>query len=194
MFVKGGRLEPNANALPPFEDQWVEFIGLLDQWRLDNPKRLFRSLVQLDRWRTSYWVLRQINMWGDEVMARGKAKTSARTATSGKQWTTFVEISLAGHDMEAIEKEFGTVDALFDALSTMLTEGYRISLAYNPQNDAIIASVTCKDEESHNAGCTYTSFAMDWVMALKIAAYKHFVVTEQNWIGVAGTSTRPSFG
>lgn len=183
-----------ARELPDFSEQWEEFIALLDSWRVENPRRLFKSLAIADRWRTSYWVLRQINQWGVETMARGKAKTSVRTAASGKQWTNFVEISLAGHDMEKIEQEFGTTDALFDALTTMLGEGYRVSLSYNPQNDAIIASVTCKDDESVNAGCTYTSFAVDWVTALKIAAYKHFVVTEQNWIGVAGVSSRPAFG
>lgn len=187
-------MEPIARELLDFPEQWEGFIELLNDWRVNNPRRLFKSLYHSDRWRTSYWVLRQLNMWGCEVMARGKARTSARTQASGKQWTTFVEISLAGHDMAQIEAHFGTDDALFDALTTMLGEGYRISLSYNPQNDAIIASVTCKDDESVNAGCTYTSFAMDWVGALRIAAYKHFVVTEQNWVGVAGISTRPAFG
>lgn len=127
-------------------------------------------------------------------MARGKPKQAARPTARGNQWTNFVEISLAGHDLAQIDAAFGDVDTLMDALSSMLTEGYRVSLSYNPQNDAIIASVTCKDDESVNTGCTFTSFAMDWLGALRIAAYKHFVVTEQNWIGVAGTSTRPTFG
>jgi hypothetical protein len=177
-----------------FDEQWNDLIRWLDDQRGTNTRQWFLSLVRHDRWRTSYLVLRQINLWGVETMARGKSKTSVRTAAGGKQWTNFVEISLAGHDMAQIEAAFGTVDALFDALTTMLGEGYRLSMSYNPQNDAVIASVTCKDEESVNAGCTYTSFATDWVTALKIAAYKHFVVTEQNWLGVAGISTRPAFG
>lgn len=187
-------MEPMGRQLPAFDEQWEMFIDLLDAWRTEEPRRLFKSLVTMDRWRVSYWVLRQLNLWSVETMARGKTKAAARTAPGAKQWTNFVEISLAGHDMAMIEAEMGSVDALFDALSTMFTEGYRISLSHNVQNDAIIASVTCKDDESVNAGCTFTSFAGDWVTALKIAAYKHFVVTEQNWIGVAGVSTRPSFG
>ena len=163
-------MEPIAKALPDFSEQWSDFIDLLDTWRVGEPRRLFRSLYHLDRWRVSYWVLRQLNLWGDETMARGKAKPNARPAAGNKQWTNFVEISLAGHDMAAIDAEFSSADALFDALSTMLTEGYRISLSHNVQNDAIIASVTCKDDESVNAGCTYTSFAGDWVTALRIAA------------------------
>lgn len=187
-------MEPKGSAPFSFDDQWVELIAHLDSQRADNSREWFKSLVRHDRWRTSYWVLRQLNLWGVETMARGAKKPLAAKAAANKQWTTFVEISLAGHDMAQIEAEMGSVDALFDALSVMLTEGYRISLSHNVQNDAIIASVTCKDEDSVNAGCTFTSFAKDWVTALKIAAYKHYVVTEQNWIGVAGQSTAPAFG
>lgn len=187
-------MESIAGVLPSFSEQWEELMALFDEWRVETPRRLFCSLARMDRWRTSYWVLNQINLMGVEIMARGKTKSVQKPAQGGKQWTTFVEISLAGHELAQIESQFGTVDSLFDAMHNMLVDGYRISLSHNVQNDAIIASVTCKDEESVNAGCTFTSFAVDWVMALKIACYKHYVVTEQNWIGVAGTASRPAFG
>lgn len=177
-----------------FSEEWDDLIAYLDHRRRDNPRQAFKAHWRDDRWRTSYWVLRQINLMGAEIMARGTKKPVQVPASKGKQWTTFVEISMAGHSLEDVEAAFASPDAVFDALSTMLTEGYRVSLSHNVQNDAIIASVTCKDEDSTNAGCTFTSFAGDWATALKIACYKHFVVTEQNWIGVAGTSTRPLFG
>lgn len=177
-----------------FSEQWSELITLLDSHRQLNAREWFRSLVRHDRWRTSYWVLRQLHEWGHETMARGTRKPAVTKAAANKQWTTFVEISLAGHDMAKIEAEFSSPDALFDSLSNMFAAGYRISLSHNVQNDAIIASVTCKDDDSVNAGCTFTSFAGDWFTALKIAAYKHFVVTQENWIGVAGKTDRPMFG
>lgn len=192
--IVSDRLFDSGELMQTFSEQWDDLIAWLDRERRDQPRQWFRSLVCHDRWRTSYWVMRQINEWGKETMARGKSKPSTAKTASNKQWTTFVEISLAGHDLADIEQAFGTVDALFDALHNMLVDGYRVSLSHNVQNDAIIASVTCKDEDSTNAGCTYTSFAADWVTALKIAAYKHYIVTEQNWLGVAGTSTKPAFG
>lgn len=194
MGVGGVRMEPIAKSAPDFALQWDEFVEYLDNLRVADPRAAFVSLVRHDRWRTSYWVLRQINLMGVETMARGRTKTTQKPSNGSKQWTTFVEISLAGHSMEAVDAAYSSPDALFDGIHNMLVEGNRISLSHNVQNDAIIASVTCKDEESVNAGCTYTSFAMDWFTALKIAAYKHYVVTDGNWIGVAGKTERPMFG
>jgi hypothetical protein len=125
---------------------------------------------------------------------RGKAKTPPKAAASNKQWTTFVEISLAGHSLEDVNTAFGDIDTLGDAIQTMAQQGYRVSISHSPANDAMIASVTCKADGDPNEGCTMTSFAMDWVTALRIACYKHFVVTEQVWAGAGGNPDRPMFG
>jgi hypothetical protein len=177
-----------------FEEEWAEYIATLDVQRQTVPRQWFRSLIFHDRWRTSYWVCRQFNLWVQEEQMRGKAKVAPKKAQGAKQWTTFVEIPLAGHSIEDVNKAFGDPDVLGDSIQTMAQSGYRISLSYSPSNDAMIASATCKDDEDVNAGCTMTSFAMDWVTALRIMCYKHFVVTKENWAGLANNPDRPMYG
>lgn len=177
-----------------FSVQFRDLVAFLDQQRVDATRQWFISLIRHDRWRTSQWVCRQINLWSVETMARGKTKAVATSAKKNNQWTTFVEISLAGHDLEAVNAEYGDPERLFDAVQEMVGGGYRVSLSYNEQNDAMIASATCKDDDSVNSGCTFTSFAQDWVTALRIMCYKHFVVTGQVWVGQGGTVSRPAFG
>jgi hypothetical protein len=177
-----------------FNDEFEDLIVYLDTFRREMPYDWFYSMVIHDRHRVSYWVLRQLNMWGKEAMARGTAKKPAAKKPAGAAWTTFVEISLADYKLEQIEQAFGDPEKVFEAVESMARDGYRISLSYNEQNDAIIASVTCKDDASPNAGCTYTSFAGDWLSALRVAAFKHYVVAAQVWVGDDGTVTRPLFG
>lgn len=177
-----------------FTEEWADYIAWLDVERQARPREWFRSTVFHDRWRTAYWVCRQLNLWVQEGSMRGKGKSVAKKATNAKQWTTFVEISLAGHSLEQVNEAFGDSDALGDAIQTMAQTGYRISISHSPANDAMIASATCKAEGDVNEGCTMTSFAMDWVTALRIMCYKHFVVTKEDWGGAAGDPDRPMFG
>jgi len=127
-------------------------------------------------------------------MARGVKKVDSSPVSKGANWTTFVEISLAGHTMSQIRDEYPTVESVYDKFNGFIGEGYRVSFSYNEQNDAVIVSVTCKVLASPNAGCTYTSFAGDWFFALQIALYKHYVVTKGDWSAAAAANSRPAFG
>jgi hypothetical protein len=177
-----------------FSEEWSEYIAWLDRERQAKPREWFRSLVRHDRWRTAYWLCRQVNLYAQESAMRGKTKPQAKKPVGAKQWTTFVEISLAGHSLEDVNTAFGDPDTLSDAIQTLAQAGYRISLSHSPANDAMIASVTCKAEGDTNEGCTMTSFAMDWVTALRIACYKHFVVAKEDWGGAGSDPDRPMFG
>nr|CRY95062.1 hypothetical protein [uncultured prokaryote] len=127
-------------------------------------------------------------------MARGKGVTKSQPAATNERWTTFVEITLDGHSKEDITTAFPTVDDVHDVVTDMLTEGYRFSFTHNKQNDAIIVSVTSKDENSPNFGCTFTSFAGDWFTALRVAAYKHVIVAEGQWVRDGKPVARAEFG
>lgn len=177
-----------------FAEEWAAYIAWMDGERWRDPRGWFRSLVRHDKYRTSYWVCRQLTLWVEEMGMRGKAKPVQKKAAASKQWTTFVEVPLSGHTLEDINETFGDPDALSDAIQTLAQGGYRVAISYSPANDAMIASLTCKAEGDVNEGCTMTSFALDWVTALRIMCYKHFVIAKENWGGIAGDPDRPMFG
>lgn len=158
------------------------------------PERSLRLLyADFYGWK-SVSVLRVLNLIGSAKMARGKGATKNGTGTAKQQWTTFVDVPVSGDDWPLVLKEYGDYESLNEALAGLVGNGYRVSFSYNPANDAIICSVTCKDEESVNNGMTMTSFAGTWPEALMVAAYKHYVVTKQNWAKAASASGGPRFG
>jgi hypothetical protein len=41
--------------------------------------------------------------------------------------------------------------------------------------------MTCNNDKDANCGYTMTSFAPTWFDAVRVAMFKHFVLTEGNW-------------
>lgn len=127
-------------------------------------------------------------------MARGKSNAKPETNRTPGQWTQFVDISLAGYTQGDIQGAFPKSELVVDALTGLLENGYRVSLSYNQQTDAFIASCTCKDETAPNGGKTFNSFAETWYEALQVTLFKHFVVTKTVWANNLDQAERPRFG
>lgn len=127
-------------------------------------------------------------------MARGQGKQSGGGSAKSGQWTQFVDISLAGVTEKDIELAFGDGDTLADALSGLLSSGYRLGISYDSGRDCFIASLTCKADGSPNEGCTVTSFAASWYQALMVTCYKHFKVAGEVWPKARNQAGGPSFG
>ena len=173
---------------------FVDYIATLDERRQSDPRTAVRRLFEERRWSTAHWVIRQLNLWGLETMARGKGQGKSSGSTEKQQWTTFVEISLAGHTREAIMEAVPDFDTVFNKSSELLQDGYRIAFSYNSANDAFTVSVTCRDDDSPNKGMTFTAFAGDWYTALQVALYKHYVVAEGDWNTISAPRQLPLFG
>lgn len=167
---------------PAFDEQWAEYIAF-ERHRIETVPTVWLSQFHFgNKHRVSYWVFKLINYWGEVQMARGAKQTTATNAKSVNQWTKFVDISLGETTLKDVGVEYPTIDEVNEHLSNALMNGYRLSVSYNPANDAVIASFTCKDEESVNAGCTLSAFAGTWADAISVLLYKHYVIAKQNWI------------
>jgi len=127
-------------------------------------------------------------------MARGRGSKQGDSGRGDSGWTKFIEISLEGHSIDDVLAKYGSPDQLFDAIGQLLETGHRVSLTYNYQNDSVVASLTGRGEDCRNDGMTVTSYAEDWVTALQVAAYKHFVVAAGAWEKHAKTRTQGAFG
>jgi hypothetical protein len=125
-----------------------------------------------------------------------KSSKPGRALAGGKSgWqTVFVDIPLSGVTMEEIDSVYAQSDTVYDGLEGLLGSQYRVGFAYNVQNDAVICSVTCKDEDGVNSGKTFTSFAGTWYDALRVSLYKHYVICEEKWPGEGSKSGKVAFG
>lgn len=179
---------PNTN------DEWADHWAIERDKFLANPRAEFRSFARwYGRWK-SRDLLVILNIYlGVGEMARG-TKKPATTAAVRNQWTEFVDIPLTEDDFEQIGKAFPDIETTDEAIADLLSQGYRVSLSYNSNNDAFIASVTCKNEDDENHGKTFNAFAGSWVEALQCALYKHYVKARKNWGGGSEKPVRPRFG
>lgn len=177
-----------------FEVQWREYLAHLKERSLDDPRAALANLIFTHRWRVTYWTLDIVNFTMEVMMARGKKpNTAAKDAGNGYS-TVFVEIPLGETKDTDIARFFGGSDALSGHVEDCIRSGYRIGVTYNPQNDAVIASLTCREAADVNAGCTVTAFAEDWVTAIQVVLYKHLVIAQKNWRANEVKQQRPRFG
>lgn len=131
----------------------------------------------LDRTTTAETLTRILALRGATM-----AKTQGKTAESGdSQWTRFVDIPFVGYTKEDVNDRYGSWDDFHSDLAALLSSGYRVGVSYSEKQSAFIVSVTCRDAASPNHGCTFSSFARDWLTALQVALFKHFVIVSEVW-------------
>lgn len=179
---------PNSN------EEWEEFWDI-ERARVEaEPAQWFRSWVKFFPTWKGRETLRLLNRSMFLIMARGKGNAQATPNNSSFDRSKFLDINLVEADWPEIIRTYGNPDILVDAVSDLLEAGYRVGLSHNPQNDAFICSVTCRDTESPNNGYTFNSFAETWFEALQAGMYKHYVKTGKNWLSSEAKKTRPKFG
>lgn len=108
-------------------------------------------------------------------MARKKERNAA------DDWKGFVNYHLPIEVKKEAEKYRESWDLLGDILPTLVGQRYKVSLSYNPKDDAVVASATCKDPVDANYQRTLTAFGPDVHEAVLRLCYIHFVVFEGTW-------------
>lgn len=161
---------------------------------IERPRAALDWLRFQHKWSVGGWLFNSFVDAGVCEMARGKGVGARKSADAKGGWTQFVDISLVGVEVETLMENYATADQVYDAVAGLIEDGYRLSLVYNAQNDAIICSLTCRDEGSVNAGLTFNSFADTWWDAIRVALVKHFEVAKGTWTPAAGKVTRNRYG
>lgn len=106
-------------------------------------------------------------------------KRKARKTTD--DWKGFVNYHLPNDVKKAAEEYRGSWDLLGNIVPSFVESRYKVSLSFNPKDDAVIASATCKDPTSPNYQRTLTAFAPDVHESLLRLCYIHYVVFEEVW-------------
>lgn len=160
----------------------------------EDPERWFRWLIFAHKYSNGITIVKTLNLIGELIMARGKAKGKSSTDKRQEQWTQFVNIPLTEDDYTEIEAFMHDNGVVYQQYGELLLAGYRVSFAWNDQNQAIICSVTCRGDDDINNGLTYTSFAGTWYEALAVALYKYYTVAKGDLRSASLPDARPRFG
>ena len=75
-----------------------------------------------------------------------------------------------------------------------MSDGHRMSVTYNGQNDTFTVSLTGRGDDCPNDGMTVVSFAGTWYEALQVSMYKHHILAEGDWSKSKVVANRPRFG
>lgn len=125
------------------------------------------------------------------VMARGKDAGGKSGDSAGMP--RFVDVKL-DQAQKAAFLEFDLSDAqIIDRIQQLAFTGHRFGCAWSGEQQAYTVSVTCRNPESPNNGLCMTSFARFMKQAMRLALFKHDVVTRGVWV-VPGTESVGDFG
>lgn len=172
-------------------DDFVEFhLGYI----AGDARGWFRWAVFMHRWQYRPWFLRLLSALGDVTVARGKTSKPVVQSKGAVGSVWFVNVSVSEADAGKIEDFFPSVDAVYDAMVEVMVDGYRVAFNYDMGRDAIIASLTCRNEGLANHNGVLNAFAGDWFTALKVVLFKHYVVLGEAWSKGDGAVNRPAFG
>lgn len=178
-----------------FDREWDELMTFERGQIEANPEHWFYMVRYLYKWQYKQWFLSLLTYFGDVEMARGKSKPSQeKLPQSAGQFTQFVNYTLPESHTEALTAYMQEASKVYADWTSILKAGYRVGFSYDSRTDAIICSLTARDEKDVNFGKTMTSFAGDWYTALSVAMYKHFTALDEDWSSVAAPTHRPAFG
>lgn len=175
----------------------TEFEEFLEYHRASigrDPRGWFKWVVFAYRWQYKRWFLELLNLLGEVQMARGKSQGSKQSGSKqlGSVW--FVNVAVSVADAGKIDDFFPSVEAVYDAMIEVMTDGYRVAFNYDVARDAVVCSLTCRNEGLANHNGVLNAFAGDWFRALQVVLYKHYVILNETWSNEGGAAARPEFG
>lgn len=117
------------------------------------------------------------------------AKTT-KAALTGKQpqtkgeftWHGFVNVMLTSEQREAYAAWDVADQDVWDGVATYVASGYKLSLAFNKQNDKFTATLTGQPEAGANSGYAVSGFANDPYSATRVLLFKVACVLTDAWL------------
>lgn len=93
----------------------------------------------------------------------------------------FVRYELTNAEKERCKLWCTTFDELDDALSNIVSAGYRVSTKWDDYGNCYGCFVQTYDEKDANFGCILTGRGSTAAKAVKQALFKHFVIFDLLW-------------
>jgi len=160
----------------------------------DDPMGWVRHQVTVRSSVSKAWFLRLLAEAGEVEMARGLAGKPSATKKAPSKDIWFVNVAVSVEQAPDIELEYNAWENIEKDWLHVLHGGYRTGFNYDASKDAIICSLTCRDDGNPNYNGVLNAFASDWQTALKVVLFKHFHVLDESWTQETGAVTRAAFG
>ena len=82
-----------------------------------------------------------------------------------------------------------------DAIDRMMSDGYKISMSPDKSHDCIGVYATMTDKTHKHAGLCLSARGQNYLIALKVLAFKHFNMLQEDWTeGVSAKGEWDSMG
>lgn len=160
--------QPIPAYMSPQQPYQLEMFAYSGLW-LDILEILNLRISKLEKW----------------LMAKKFAKPN------GDFGVDFINRPLLEAEKDHFKEWFSKLDNDFDeVVGAFILEGFKLSLTWDDNNQCVIASMTCKDEQSPNYNKVLTSRGNQPLETLCMCFYKHVVIfhsgkweqnTQRNW-------------
>lgn len=142
--------------------------------RLKTELQLLRNVGNAE------YFIRRVNQLVSRIGERMTTQKKVKQQTNGLENFHFVNCSVGPDDWVLVEAEFGEAEGVFDSLSLLLAQGFKVSFSINHGNNLTIASLTDKRDMSVTYGACLTAGADGWYDALRVLLYKYHVVLKDD--------------
>ena len=118
---------------------------------------------------------------------------STKGNTDKPKWVGFANIDIPSGEREKAQKVVLDYDTTVSRSTDVISRGYKLSVTHKKDTDSFIATLTCNDKKSPNAGYSLSGYGREWMIALGSVLYKHFDVAKEKW-DVAAKAESDLFG
>lgn len=110
----------------------------------------------------------------------GKSRVQAGERRD-KEFKGFASLSLTMDRKAEFDQWEASWEDVIELTGQLVSNDYRVGFASANDGATVQVSVTCKDKRNSDFGWCMTSRAPDWISALRVAVWKHFVLCDQTW-------------
>lgn len=123
------------------------------------------------------------------------SKPARKLGQKANDWKGFVNIPLTEDDIERIASDDWSCDDLWQAVSVLVENSYKLSFSPDFEHHCVIASITGRKGADANEGYSLSARGPDIDGALRALWYKHTVLCEgDSWSAKENAVPRPSYG
>lgn len=115
---------------------------------------------------------------GQSENATGRTEPSGVQEKSSWKGLNWSNVYLSSQQKEAAKLFAADSDRVESCLSTLLSDGFNVSFAFNEKTDSFVCTVIGKTCSPRDVGWGMSSHAGTWFDALARALYKLFVLRE----------------
>lgn len=111
---------------------------------------------------------------------------SKNRAEKRQPWEVdFIQVELSKEQKDALKKWDVKLETTIDSLDRLIVDGFKLSVSFDRVHDCAIASLTSPKNDNGDRQQCLVARGPNYLGALRAIAFKHHVVLEGEWSGIA---------